>query len=592
MKCKKCKYTNSKSNKFCRKCRADLKAQVAAVSPPVEKTPRCLAENQKTSPVGREMREENKNHLKPVWLLQILLALVVLWSSGCSGPGEGMSDFADHDQDLVILAGEDIDCDEIYDRVSELNYPGSFDCDSNPGTCEVSGDITGLDLDDYTDIIIHYEWEGEQPGLAACDGPPDNFTCQFPDEPEIINANFYLSLERCLEIDCDEFHERVVEAGDFLFGEVVCDYVNKTCVYYFDDITSLSLDDYTDIGIEYQWEGEPRREVTWCKDSPDFHCEFPYEPDIDLVDFYITLDGCEEYIAMSDGWIKLAQDGGVSGVAGGGGDGEGKQAADEKTECDDLSDKVKEVEHLEEEEYQSEVWCTEEGICDYVIEDVLGWDQDDYTGLGINFQWGDGLREEAECDINNKQLWCEFPYQPEFDDVDLYLTMSDCEERLTDSILVIAEIHEEDTEDDSSSQPQSGQSSDCCEITEVSNVHYTSTTTMRRLHFDIECDSNEGWLAGTYDDAVDIVGAVFIGADQDIFWADVSCYRPVTHPGIRMNCFSNGHVEQKVSWTKAKLSNEECEWETPKFYTPTYTKGAEPRKCSLRSSDGSCLVYE
>ena len=113
----------------------------------------------------------------------------------------------------------------------------------------------------------------------------------------------------------------------------------------------------------------------------------------------------------------------------------------------------------------------------------------------------------------------------------------------------------------------------CCQITDVSNIEYQGIPTVSRyLNFDLECDdswpvSSDGCFSGE----------TFIGENQDIRWAEVLCCLDSSSDDL-LHCESERSVEQKVSWTKVKLDGfpGDCKWESPKFYTPDYTKAAPP----------------
>ena len=114
-----------------------------------------------------------------------------------------------------------------------------------------------------------------------------------------------------------------------------------------------------------------------------------------------------------------------------------------------------------------------------------------------------------------------------------------------------------------------GPSDTCCEIVDVSGVHYEGTPGVTRfLHFDVECDDK--WPISP-DEC--IPGETFIGEPQDIPWADVTCCAESDNRDI-VHCKSEGSVQQKVSWTIVRMEYEECEWESPKFYSPPYYEGS------------------
>lgn len=114
-------------------------------------------------------------------------------------------------------------------------------------------------------------------------------------------------------------------------------------------------------------------------------------------------------------------------------------------------------------------------------------------------------------------------------------------------------------------------SSDCCQITDVSGVSYESVTGVsRHLQFDLECDDN--WPIS---DSQSISGVVLIGKNQDERWTDVTC-EPDSSSKKSVHCESDKSVEQKMSWSKVELEYDGCTWESPKFFTPEYTKGSQP----------------
>jgi len=127
-------------------------------------------------------------------------------------------------------------------------------------------------------------------------------------------------------------------------------------------------------------------------------------------------------------------------------------------------------------------------------------------------------------------------------------------------------------------------SDDCCQIIEVSGVHYEGVPTVSRyLHFDAVCDNDWPVNPGNC-----IPGETFIGADpQNIPWAEVSCCAETSDLDT-LHCTSDSSVEQKVSWTVVRMEHEGCEWESPRFYSPSYYTGSEEEEPECPSGQSMC----
>jgi hypothetical protein len=526
--CPSCGHKNPKGSKFCDECGTDMQTQATTAPPPkTRKQKRPIKEKTTLPQMGDEQEEKKKKrHIKKIWIVLILLAVLV-----CCG--------------VVVLSAQ-------------------------------------VDLTGFT--------EGDEIALPV-DG----------------------------EIDCSELYGRVGAVDNLHSGFMECDISKGTCEIIFDDITGLDLNDYKDIGINFKWGDVLQREADCDGGTKPKRCQFPFGPDTDYVDFYITLGECEEFFATSDGWIELSHKSGVGGVAINGrgrgvGDEEGergKEAAGEEVDCFDLHDKVREYASLTDFFYNNgnsdsepvRSWegiseaevsdCNfEKQICVKNFGDITSLELDDYGDMEITFHWCsqsesgvwiDSYTGVADCQGTSTDYRCEFPYSPNSDILVFKLKVGECEEEWISGSGNWIEVAEK-------SAGSAGQSNDCCEIFDVSNVHYSGTPgVIRYLSFDLEF---ECMPVSAEDEDTIFSGSTFIGADpQDLFWTDVECY----YPSDRINvytCQSTGNVEQKVSWTKAKLSYGECEWESPKFYSPTYIKNAPSSDdgCINLSSDGvTCL---
>lgn len=123
---------------------------------------------------------------------------------------------------------------------------------------------------------------------------------------------------------------------------------------------------------------------------------------------------------------------------------------------------------------------------------------------------------------------------------------------------------------------------ECCEIVEVTGVRYDSIPGVKRiLQLSPICDADWPVSPGEC-----IPGETFIGEDHDIFWADVTCCAESDDLAV-LDCESDYSVEQKVSWTVVRMEHEECEWESPRFYSPAYYQESEKPEPEPEPTDDS-----
>lgn len=239
--------------------------------------------------------------------------------------------------------------------------------------------------------------------------------------------------------------------------------------------------------------------------------------------------------------------GGREGGEGGDIDGGGKdkKPADEGSDCEDIIDQMTEVD-------LAYIGC-KDGEC-FVNAENKEWLDD----LELWYS-GDGSEPKpAECEDFEWIVRCSIP---DLDVVFLnyWLKLGDCEENFG---------HIDKSEWGEDAEAAAEEAPECCEIIDVSNVHYMGTPGVSRyLSFDLEFG-----CMPVFDEDIIIPGSAYIGADpQDIFWTDVECYYPSDKTNVYA-CNSTGNVEQKESWTRVELEFGECKWEVG-FHTPAYFRG-------------------
>jgi len=223
------------------------------------------------------------------------------------------------------------------------------------------------------------------------------------------------------------------------------------------------------------------------------------------------------------------------------GGGKGKQPADEGSDCEDLIDQMLEAD-------LTYMGC-KDGECVVNVDKKEGLDDVElwYSGDGSE-------PKPAECEDFELIVACSIPdLDVEF--LNYWLKLDECEENFS---------HINNSEWGEEEVPE------CCEITDVSHVHYEGTPGVSRyLSFDLEFGCMP---VSEEDEDIIIPGSAYIGADpQDIFWTDVECYYPsdMTNEYV---CSSTGSVEQKESWTRVELELGECKWEVG-FHTPAFFRG-------------------
>ena len=207
------------------------------------------------------------------------------------------------------------------------------------------------------------------------------------------------------------------------------------------------------------------------------------------------------------------------------------------------------------------------------IRNELSWGKyKEIPGDPSYFAWENGLSGSLECVVipnDDKVMVCSSETISLPPEVQLHLNYPWGGSLKDYCWAVISNINVVDPLVEINSQLPGG----CCKITDVSNIEYQGIPTVSRyLNFDLECDdswpvSSDGCFSGE----------TFIGENQDIRWAEVLCCLDSSSDDL-LHCESERSVEQKVSWTKVKLDGfpGDCKWESPKFYTPDYTKAAPP----------------
>lgn len=354
--CPSCGFKNRKGVKFCEDCGADLTAPATpapAVTKPPKKIVRRLTEEQSAPPAAHqtappvivEVRQEKKRRLNPLWLLILLLLLLTC----CFG----------------LLLTETVEVPEFaapyvkpYLEDMREAFPDIID-DFKPG-----GIIAAPKPDGRDD-------QGKQP----------------VDQGD----------------ECNDFANRKAGVEDLYKGGIDnCEGPPWTCEYVFEDITGLDLDDYNDLGINYQWGDGPLREAT-CVGAPDnFRCRFQIEPDIDDVDFYITLGVCEEYLSSWNDWVEPEKE-------------------EEEFNCEEIKKRVEEL-----------PYSTDKVNC-YPSDDFCIWFPADLSDLGLdNIEdlkviIKDGSRQvEANCKGDAKEWNCR--YLPELESPTVIFKYKDCDE--------------------------------------------------------------------------------------------------------------------------------------------------------------------
>lgn len=242
--------------------------------------------------------------------------------------------------------------------------------------------------------------------------------------------------------------------------------------------------------------------------------------------------------------------------------------------CEEFSDKLKEA------DLSQDTICHDDTNECYTDIHDLGL----FKNIEVTYSWDDAPKAPASCEDRGTYMRCYFPRDGQVDRVDYWISIGECTEGLgySDGWLVEEEdevLEEEDT-------------ADCCKLSNVKKVGMEITNKFI-LVFDLECEG--AWPVG---DGECISGETYVGEDQDIFWTDVTC---CIDPDVNdvLHCESDGHVDQKVSWTRVELSHGECTWESPKFYSPPYVEGPDSHDGS-RGSDcpagealcaGTCCTY-
>lgn len=264
-----------------------------------------------------------------------------------------------------------------------------------------------------------------------------------------------------------------------------------------------------------------------------------------------------------DGFIEPPQDIG----RGENGNGEkGEKPVEDKMTCEEFREIIEEDDIFLGGIYDCDVVAN---TCD-LIGGLSRFDCD-FNDLEISYRYKGGPRQVANCEGPPTKYICHLPYvlNP-VENIDIGYSLKYCEEEYVIwKVGWIEKLHEGDIE--GKIRELAPPSEECCKITKVTGVHYEGTPGVTRfLHFDAQCD--EDWPVRSGDC---IPGETFIGADQDIPWADVSCCAESDDLDV-LHCVSDSSVEQKVSWTIVRMEGEGCEWESPKFYTPEYFEGSQP----------------
>ena len=241
---------------------------------------------------------------------------------------------------------------------------------------------------------------------------------------------------------------------------------------------------------------------------------------------------------------------------GGGGNGKGGQLKNGGIDCADFRDQLQEVD-------LGEDTACDDNECFTDIHDL-----DNFEDIEVSYSWDGEDRRRATCEDRGTFLRCYFPRDQQADRVEAWISIDECsEEELGYSD---GWLDEEEVE-----VPVAEEIVECCEIVDVTKVRMEITNKFI-LKFDVEC--SDPWPVSS---GGCIPGKTYVGADQDIFWADVDCCLDDSADDL-LHCES-GHVDQKVSWTKVELSDGECTWESPKFFTPAY----QPDKRFPASDDDS-----
>lgn len=222
MQCPKCKrHYDDPDMRYCPFCE-DLTPLVSATaSPPPPRAARHSLDGEQSAPppVVVEVREEKKRRLNPAWLLLLLLMLITCCCGLLLTEQVEVPEFAapyvapfleDMRESFRGIIGDpkpdegggqpkdkDIDCDDFAENVVELAV-GKTNCDQEKQLCYFQPrDVTGLDLEDYGDLELIYEWEDGQQKKADCKGPPTEFHCQFPYKPNSDLVRFSFKIDDC-----------------------------------------------------------------------------------------------------------------------------------------------------------------------------------------------------------------------------------------------------------------------------------------------------------------------------------------------------------------------------------------------------------
>ena len=496
MKCKKCGHVNRKGAKHCKECGELLAATASLVCPScgkkVQKTakfcddcgteltasappavkPRLLREEQSTPPpVVVSTHESKKRRLNPLWLILPLLVVIC-----CCG--------------LMLL---------FQGRVPGFAAP-YVDPIINPINEQVERVLPGL-----SDIL--------QPREDSCDELRNAYPVCFEDaKPEDIIAG-PKPVEREDQDkqpvdqgeECNDFANRVAGVEDLYKGGIDnCEGPPWTCEYVFEDITGLDLDDYNDLGINYQWGDGPLREAT-CVGAPDnFRCRFQIEPDIDGVVFYITLGKCEEYLSSWNDWVEPAKEEDI--IA----------AQEQEKEEDDISElKECKLEFSDAncgnfyynildnmfDNWQPDVVCDFDKKCelngDNIAPYLAGQESDFIDCIEIYYSWeSEEEGTKADCYSHPTDFRCQFPFEPDKDLRSIGIGLSGC------STYHVASIPLEEIEFDKQLQEENlaPQSSDSCPAPD--NITF--------MNFAVE---DGGWYS------FDLINE--LPWEQDIFYGDL-----------------------------------------------------------------------
>ena len=96
---------------------------------------------------------------------------------------------------------------------------------------------------------------------------------------------------------CEEFRAMLQSAD--LGSETSCYTSSNEC---YTDIKGIPF--YDGLQIDYQWEGGSRGQSSCEKINDTIRCHMPRKTDSDRVDYWILLNGCEEALGYSNGWLE------------------------------------------------------------------------------------------------------------------------------------------------------------------------------------------------------------------------------------------------------------------------------------------------